>query len=246
MVEATSEYESVEVSGIERQSGSTFSTNKKTVYFNVRGVAENGNKGSWTQVSADVTESYNTGAGSVTIPQTNMIQYQSAAYDSTSGNYSVYIRAEASNGSAQTRTFTVSGSAAYNAGVDSVYVSGAERQSGNTFSDNKKTVYFNIRGIASNGDTGDWTQVSADVSTSYNAGYDAGESDGYDEGYDDGYSVGYNSGYSVGYDVGFADGEKQFAVLNPNFSGGLYDSNGKFIGAGNWYLSYGAAVYGKT
>ena len=115
LVDATSEYESVEVSGIERQSGSTFSTNKKTVYFNVRGVAENGNVGSWTEVSADVSESYE-------------------------------------------------------AGKDSVYVSGAERQSGNTFSDNKKTVYFNIRGIASNGDTGDWTQVSADVSTSYTAG----------------------------------------------------------------------------
>ena len=143
------------------------------------------------------------------------------SYDSETHKYTASASARA-NGTERSTDSDESGTEAYDAGWGAVDVTGIERQSGNTFSDSKKTVYFNVRGVAENGAKGEWTQVSADVTTTYNAGYDAG------------------------YDVGFADGEAQFAVLNPNFSGGLYDNKGNFIGAGNWYLSYGAAVYGKT
>lgn len=68
----------------------------------------------------------------------------------------------------------------------------------------------------------------------------------YDSGYSTGETAGYNDGYSVGYSAGEAAGERKFSVLNPNVSGALYYANGTFAGAGNWYLSYGAALYGKT
>ena len=62
----------------------------------------------------------------------------------------------------------------WDAACDSIALSSIERQSGNTFSANLKTVYFNVRGVLSDGREGPWTQVSADVTDAYQAGYAAG------------------------------------------------------------------------
>jgi hypothetical protein len=100
---------------------------------------------------------------------------------------------------------------------------------GTSFSSHKTTV-----NASGGGASGPVASLEVDATSEYNAGYSAGE------------TAGYNDGYSVGYSAGEAAGEAKFAVVNPNVSGALYDANGRFVGAGNWYLSYGAALYGKV
>ena len=110
--------------------------------------------------------------------------YVEAARVASSGSYADTWTVEVDLSSDNSMTVALSDTylplkAVYDEGAGSVAVSGVERQSGNSFSDNKKTVYFNVRGLASNGAVGSWTQVSANVTESYNAGWNAASSSQY-------------------------------------------------------------------
>jgi len=89
----------------------------------------------------------------------------------------VNVKGSQTSGTATVKKILVDATSEYDSGADSVTAATPERQSGNTFSANKKTVYFNVRSKTSTGKVSGWTQVSADVSESYNAGYNAGWND---------------------------------------------------------------------
>ena len=72
--------------------------------------------------SDGVNDGYATGAASVTVD--SVLKYQADDYDSTTHNYTVYVRGTASNGKTLDNSLTVSGASAYNAGNSDGYQTG--------------------------------------------------------------------------------------------------------------------------
>ena len=74
--------------------------------------------------SSGYTAGSNAGAASVTISNSDIVRDGEDDYNSSTHNTTIYIEATASNGAQGTQSFVVSGSSAYSAGQNSVYVSG--------------------------------------------------------------------------------------------------------------------------
>ena len=108
----------------------------------------------------------------------NLGHYHGVTFTESQGTITLTLgSAQSSAGSdsfriADTQTYLDGVAAAYQSGKGSVTVDSVARTGSNTYSSNKKTVYFDVIATASNGET-KTQQVSANVTTSYDAGYDA-------------------------------------------------------------------------
>ena len=69
-----------------------------------------------TDIRLDAKEPYDAGVDSVTVKASDITQYQTAVYNSTTGNFIVYVQAVASNGDSAKTTLSVDGAKAYQAG----------------------------------------------------------------------------------------------------------------------------------
>jgi hypothetical protein len=93
----------VTVSTVARESGNTFSSNKKTVYFDVTATASNGATKT-SQVAANVTTAYDAGADSV---QPSSVAHVSHTYNSAGRTYSITVKVTCDNGNSKNMSFTM-------------------------------------------------------------------------------------------------------------------------------------------
>lgn len=155
-------------------------------YVNVNGSQTSGTA-TVKKILVDATSEYNSGYGSAKVAAVSWNNNVATFSKSTSGANSQTLTVEAAItysstthkytakvlASSGTRHEATSGTEAWDGGVASVTASAPERQSGSTFSTNKKTVFFNVRSVTSTGKVSGWTEVSANVTESYEAGQDS-------------------------------------------------------------------------
>lgn len=95
----------------------SFNSNTMTIGVNASALDKDGNVLlRMTGISVDAKEPYDAGVGSVTVKASDITQYQNAVYNSTTGNFIVYVQAVASNDDSAKTTLSVDGTKAYQAG----------------------------------------------------------------------------------------------------------------------------------
>lgn len=149
----------------------------KTFYARLRAVASNG-KHREASISIDATKAYDAGVSSVTVSEVKRNPSSpDDSYNSSTHETTIHIRAYASNGDKKSANFTVSGTAAYNAGVSSVDVTNIVRNP-SAYDDTylggtDHSTRIHLRASASNGHTKD-ANFEVSGSNAYNDGHTAG------------------------------------------------------------------------
>lgn len=151
------------------------STHNTTIY--IKAEASNGayNTGDFTISGANAySDGQTAGAAGVTVD--TIIRTATATYNASTGNYTIPVKATASNNAYKEASLTISGSDAYQAGSNSVTISSVEFNSQTyTSSTNKYTI--NFKATASNNKTGNGS-YTFEATGAYSKGYTAGSTDG--------------------------------------------------------------------
>ena len=165
-----------------------YDTHNSTIH--IESIASN-DESSTKDFTVSGSNAYNDGQESVTVDSIQRRKYSNVdqtvpdTYDSNSHDSQVHVVATASNGNYLNADLTVSGSRAYEDGVESVSIDYLGRQTysdGSYVDDAYIDGYYqvHIKASTSNGFYG--TEVlSVNAAQAYNSGYDQGENDGYAE-----------------------------------------------------------------
>ena len=147
------------------------STHNTTIY--IRAEATNGNAGGKSFVVSG-SNAYSAGVSSVTVDE--LIRHPSYnggkdKYNSSSHDTTIFVRAEATNGSALGKSFIVSGSNAYSDGQDSVTVGAPDRRKSDSYNSSTHNTTIYLKATASNGKSN-----TNDITISGSSAYSAGRS----------------------------------------------------------------------